>query len=122
VRATGFVLTAPFKWLSHNGTVLSLGPGGRLLLGMFWMFALYSACAIWLKRRYHLAVISLLPLLLAASPATAPNASPRVSRVGTATVQIIRAESVMPKSPEQDRKQRDRQYRQRDDMPLVDFY
>jgi hypothetical protein len=122
VRATGFVLTMPIILLSHNGTVLTLGPIGRLMAGMFWIFALYAACATWLKRRYHLAVISLLPLLLAATPATAPNASPRVSRVGTATVQIIRAESVTPKSPEQDRKRRDRQYRKRDNMPLVDFY
>jgi hypothetical protein len=92
------------------------------MAGMFWIFALYVACVTWLKRRYHLAVISLLPLLLAATPATAPNAPPRASRVGTATVQIIRAESAFPKTPEQDRKQRDRQFRQRENMPLIDFY
>jgi hypothetical protein len=37
-------------------------------------------------------------------------------------VQIIRAESAFPKSPEQDHKQRDRQYRQREKLTLVDFY
>ena len=82
----------------------------------------YSTCATWLKRRLHLAVIALLPLMLAASPATAPTVPSRVSRVGSATVQIIRAEPVSAKPRVEDIKQRDRQYRQRESMPLVDFY
>jgi hypothetical protein len=69
-----------------------------------------------------LIVIALLPLLLAATPVV-PEAMPsRVSRVATATVQIIRLESVSAQVEPKEAKPADRQYRQRDDMPLVEFF
>jgi hypothetical protein len=79
------------------------------------------ACPQWLKRRLHLLVIALLPLLLAATPAATP-APPHVSRVATATVQIIEMESVSAKPAANDTRAPDRQYRQRENMPLVEFF
>jgi hypothetical protein len=85
-------------------------------------FTLYSTCAAWLKQRLPLTVFALLPLLLAATPATAPTPPARVSRVGTATVQIIRAEPVSAEPRASEVKKPDRQYRRRDEAPLVEFY
>ncbi len=85
-------------------------------------FTLYSTCATWLKQRLPLMVFALLPLLLAATPATAPTPPARVSRVGSATVQIIRAEPVSAEPRASDVKQPDRQYRRRDQVPLVEFF
>ena len=79
-------------------------------------------CNIWLKRRLHLAVIALLPLLLAAT-SSAPEVTPaRVSRVATATVQIIKLEPVSARIDSTDAKSADRQFRRRDKMPLVEFF
>ena len=91
-------------------------------MGMASLFTIYSACANWLKRRLPLTVFALLPLLLAASPATAPAPSVRASRIGTATVQIIRAEPVSVEPTISEEKQPDRQYRRRDQIPLVEFF
>jgi hypothetical protein len=67
-------------------------------------------------------MIALLPLLLAATP-VAPEAAPaRVSRVATATVQIIRLERVSAPADSRSPTSADRQYRQRDAMPLVEFF
>jgi hypothetical protein len=85
-------------------------------------FTRYSTCAAWLKQRLPFTVFALLPLLLAATPADAPTSSARVTRVGTATVQIVRAEPVSAEPRKPDTKQPDRQYRRRDQMPLVEFF
>jgi hypothetical protein len=83
---------------------------------------LIPPCRLWLKRRLHFSVIALLPLLLAAASA-APEATPaRVSRVATATVRIIRLEPVSAQAKSKDNKSADRQFRKRDDMPLVEFF
>jgi hypothetical protein len=67
-------------------------------------------------------VIALLPFLLVAAPVS-PEAMPsRVSRVATATVQIIKLESVSSKIEPSETRSVDRQYRQRDAMPLVEFF
>ena len=67
-------------------------------------------------------MIALLPLLLAAAP-VAPHAAPaRVTRVATATVQIIRLERVSVRTEPQKPQSVNRQYRERDAMPLVEFY
>jgi len=88
----------------------------RVLLTLIW------PCSGWLKPRLHLAVIALLPLLLAAT-SSAPEVTPaRVSRVATATVEIIRLERVSVQAPSKDTKSSDRQFRQREDMPLVEFF
>jgi hypothetical protein len=76
-------------------------------------------CPGWLKRRLHLGVFALLPLLLAATPAALP---PRTTRVATATVQIIKMEPVSANADPKDPKPVDRQYRRRDTMPLVEFF
>ena len=83
---------------------------------------LIQPCRGWLKPRLHLAMIALLPLLLAATPAAPEATSARVSRVATATVQIIRLEQVFTQAPSKDTKSADRQFRKRDDMPLVEFF
>jgi hypothetical protein len=83
------------------------------------LFTIYSACANWLKRRLPLTVFALLPLLLAASPATAPVPPVRASRIGTA---IIKAEPVSVEPTSSEEKQPDRQYRRRDQIPLVEFF
>jgi hypothetical protein len=83
---------------------------------------LIDACHGWLKRRLPLFVFALVPLLLAATPVAQNAPSPRVSRVATASVQIIRLEPVSARPETGDDKSSDRQYRQRDNMPLVDFY
>jgi hypothetical protein len=63
-----------------------------------------------------------MPLLLAATP-VAPEAAPtRVSRVATATVQIIRLEPVLVEVDPKEPTRADRQYRRRDTMPLVEFF
>jgi hypothetical protein len=67
-------------------------------------------------------MIALLPLLLAAT-SSAPGATPaRVNRAATVTVQIIKLETVSAQGTSKDTKSADRQYRQRDDMPLVEFF
>lgn len=82
---------------------------------------LIHACGGWLKQRLHLGVIALLPLLLAATPAATP-APPRASHAATASVQIIKLESVSATPAAKDAKLVDRQYRQRETMPLVEFF
>jgi uncharacterized membrane protein len=83
---------------------------------------LIQPCRRWLKSRLHLAVIALLPLLLAAT-SSAPEATPaRVSRVATVTVQIIKLEPVSARVTSKDINSADRQFRQRDEMPLVEFF
>lgn len=83
---------------------------------------LIKSCPQWLNRRLLLPVIMFGFLLLAATP-VAPVATPaRVSRVATATVQIIRLEPVSVQVDPQEAKPADRQYRQRDALPLVEFF
>ena len=67
-------------------------------------------------------VFALLPLLLAATPATAPTPPARVGRGGPASVQVIRAGAVSAEPRASDVKQPDRQYRRRDQVPLVEFF
>ncbi|MEP7349764.1 MAG: hypothetical protein ABI668_07400 [Sphingorhabdus sp.] len=71
-------------------------------------------------------VISLLPLLLAATGIGHPEMigpqRPVATRVAVAAVRIIRAETVdVQKAPRTNQKM-DRQYRQRDSVPMVEFY
>jgi len=69
-------------------------------------------------------MIALLPLLLATAPAAADAAPMRrpVAVMATASVTIVRAERVEVKLQPDSRPQTDRQYRQRDSAPMVDFY
>jgi hypothetical protein len=67
-------------------------------------------------------VIALLPLLLAAGPVASEAPPSRISRVATATVQIIRLEPVSVQLDSMEAKSADRQYRRRDTMPLVEFF
>jgi hypothetical protein len=83
---------------------------------------LIQPCHRWLKRRLPLSVIALLPLLLAAGPVALEATPSRVSRVATATVQIIRLEPVSVQIDSKEAKSADRQYRRRDTMPLVEFF
>ena len=69
-----------------------------------------------------MSMFALLPFLLAAAPMATPAAPPRVSRVATATVQIIKLESVSADADRNSAVPVDRQYRQRDAMPLVEFF
>jgi hypothetical protein len=69
-----------------------------------------------------LSVIALLPLLLAAGPVAPEATPPRVSRVATATVNIIRLEPVSVQIDSKEAKSADRQYRRRDALPLVEFF
>jgi hypothetical protein len=79
-------------------------------------------CRRWLNQRLPLFVIALLPLLLAATPAAPEATSARVSRIVTATVQIIRLEPISAQVDSKEVRSADRQYRQRDHMPLVEFF
>jgi hypothetical protein len=45
-----------------------------------------------------------------------------VSRIATVTVQIIKLETVSVQVTSKDTKSADRQFRQRDEMPLVEFF
>lgn len=83
---------------------------------------LIQPCSGWLKPRLHLAMIALLPLLLAATPGAPEATSARVSRVATTTVQIIRLEPVSARIDSKDAQSADRQFRHRDAMPLVEFF
>ncbi len=69
-------------------------------------------------------MIALLPLLLAAAPVAsdAPAARTQVSRAAVATVTIIRAEPVEVTPISLADAKTDRQYRQRDSVPMVEFY
>ena len=69
-------------------------------------------------------MIALLPLLLAAVPVSGGDgkaASSRIARVATATVTIVQAERIAPLTVEADAKP-DRQIRQREQKPLVEFF
>jgi hypothetical protein len=67
------------------------------------------------------AMIALLPLLLAAAPAPVAERMP-VSKVATASVTIIRAETIEVEPKPSTPPKPDRQYRQRDSVPMVEFY
>jgi hypothetical protein len=64
---------------------------------------------------------ALLPLLLAAAPIATAERMP-VSKVATVSVTIIRAELIEVKPRPSVTPQTDRQYRQRDSVPMVDFF
>ena len=65
-------------------------------------------------------MIALLLLMIADAPLA--EARPAVSRIAVTTVTIIRAEPVAVLSPAPSAKQPDRQYRQRDAVPMVEFF
>jgi hypothetical protein len=69
-------------------------------------------------------MISLFPLLLATSALVSdgPTTRSQVSRVAVATVTIIQAEPVAVTPPLSSSASTDRQYRQRDSVPMVDFF
>lgn len=69
-------------------------------------------------------MISLVPLLLATASLTsdAPETGKGVSHVAVATVTIIQAEVITARPASTDTTQTDRQYRQRDSVPMVDFF
>ena len=69
-------------------------------------------------------MIALLPLLLATAPVVGDAAPVRrpVNVMATASVTIIRAEPVEAKPQPASAAQTDRQYRQRDSAPMVEFF
>jgi hypothetical protein len=73
-------------------------------------------------------MIAILPLLLAAAPVAASVAGDGaamqrpVARLATATVTIVQAERIAPFIADTAVPKPDRQIRQRDAMPLVEFY
>ena len=69
-------------------------------------------------------MIALLPLLLAAAPVSsdAPVVRTQARRVAVATVTIIQAEPVEVTPISSADAKTDRQYRQRDSVPMVEFY
>jgi hypothetical protein len=69
-------------------------------------------------------MIALLPLLLAATPVADNGAkAPRPAvRLATASVTIVQAERIAPTLAEGDAPKPDRQVRQREQKPLVEFF
>lgn len=63
-------------------------------------------------------------LLLVAAPVTEPAPNPKRSavRVTTASVTIIQAERVTPDRNLQAPRKRERQIREREDKPMIEFY
>lgn len=63
-------------------------------------------------------------LLLVAAPVTesAPTQKPAAVRVATASVTIIQAERVTPDRNAEAPRKRDRQVREREDKPMIEFY
>jgi hypothetical protein len=105
--------------VSRNGTAFNKGGEASFFDAMLLPLTFIQTCPQWLKRRLHLGMFALLPLLLAATPAAPP---PRATRVATATVQIIRLEPVITEPEPTDVQPTDRQYRKRGTMPLTEFY
>jgi hypothetical protein len=69
-------------------------------------------------------MITLLPLLLAATPASGDAEAVRrpATRLATATVTIVQAERITPTDVREAMAKPDRQLRQREQMPLVEFF
>jgi hypothetical protein len=69
-------------------------------------------------------MIALLPLFLAAAPIAGGDlpARPQVARLATASVTIIRAERIGPSVADSNRADSDREVRQRDHRPLIEFF
>ncbi|MBL0924885.1 MAG: hypothetical protein IBJ12_10535 [Sphingomonadaceae bacterium] len=66
----------------------------------------------------------LLPLLLAGTPIAADNVAPKgqVTRMASASVKIIRAERIGPLRLDVQFRKPDRQVRQREARPLIEFF
>jgi hypothetical protein len=69
-------------------------------------------------------MIALLPLLLAATPLAGDSVSDKrpVTRVASASVRIIQSERITLQLVEAKAEKPDRQVRQRDAKPLVEFF
>jgi hypothetical protein len=67
-------------------------------------------------------MIAFLPLLLATTPVADTQVRRPATKVAVATVTIIQAEPVEVKKPTEKATPPDRQYRNRDAVPLVEFF
>ncbi len=69
-------------------------------------------------------MIALLPLLIAATPVGGDNVAPErpVTRLASATVTIIQAERIAPSLVGIQASMSDRQIRQREARPIIEFY
>lgn len=69
-------------------------------------------------------MIVLMPLVLFAAPLVQETAMPtqRVVKLATATVTIIQAQRIKVTDTDQPKRQSDRQIRQREQKPIVEFF
>lgn len=106
----------------HNGTLLSEGRLHRQLSGCLPVAQGDSLLSDMENKLLTMLMDALLLLFLAAIPDRVVHPPRPVMRVATATVLIIQAERIEPALPPRETQKPDRQIRQREARPLVEFY